>query len=150
MSDPISLADYLAQNGSLTYANVGVSMLPLLRQGRDLFTVEKKGEARCRIGDVILYRRKSDPYVLHRVVEVRPDDYVVLGDNCLQREYGIRDEDIMGIMSSFVRSGRKHSVHELPYRLYSKIWVRGATLRIALTRAKNAAKRHIKKAFHET
>ena len=56
MNEPISIGEYLEKNGTLTYANVGVSMLPLLRQGRDLFTVRKKGAERCRAGDVVLYR----------------------------------------------------------------------------------------------
>ena len=149
MSEPISLAAYLQENGSLTYRNTGVSMLPLLRQDRDLFIVQKKGGERCRVGDVILYRRPPDAYVLHRVVEVRPEDYVVLGDNCLNREYGIRDEDILGVMTGFVRDGREHSVRELPYRLYSRVLTRGASLRIALTKTKNAAKRRLGKILHE-
>lgn len=48
MNEPVSIEAYLAQNGTLTCSNRGVSMLPLLRQGRDLFTVRKKGEERCR------------------------------------------------------------------------------------------------------
>ena len=35
MSNGISCEKYLERNGSLTYTNVGVSMLPLLRQGLD-------------------------------------------------------------------------------------------------------------------
>ena len=49
--------DFLESNGELTYTNVGTSMMPLLKQHRDLFTVRRKGSARCRAGDVVLYRR---------------------------------------------------------------------------------------------
>lgn len=38
----ITYEEYLEKNGSMTYSNVGVSMMPLLKQGRDLFTVRKK------------------------------------------------------------------------------------------------------------
>ena len=100
MNNSISYEEYLAQNGSMTYTNVGVSMLPLLRQGRDLFILEKKGPERCRVGDVVLYRR-GEKYVLHRVVEVREKDYVILGDNCVAREYGIKDDDVIGVMTGF-------------------------------------------------
>ena len=71
MRERVSYEEYLEAHGSLTYTNVGVSMLPLLKEGRDLFTVEKKGEARCKVGDVVLYRRPPNQYVLHRIVEVR-------------------------------------------------------------------------------
>lgn len=122
--------DVLERDGSLTYANVGGSMLPLLRQGRDLFTVTKKGAARCRVGDVVLYRRPPDAYVLHRIVEVRPEDYVLLGDNCVRREYGITDADILGVMTDFVRDGRAHSVTETAYRAYTAFILKTAPIRI--------------------
>lgn len=130
MSEGISYEAYLEEHGSLTYSNVGVSMRPLLREGRDLFTVEKKTAARCRAGDVVLYRRPPDQYVLHRIVQVRERDYVLLGDNCVNREYGVTDGDILGVMTGFVRDGREHSVKEALYRLFSWWMVHGAPLRI--------------------
>lgn len=85
----LTLEESLAKNGFLTYRIRGVSMQPMLRQGRDLFTVVPKGSERCKKYDVVLYRRPSDPYVLHRIIEVRPDSYVILGDNCIAKEYGM-------------------------------------------------------------
>lgn len=133
MSNPVSFEDYLAEHDSLTYANVGVSMLPLLRQGKDLFTVRRKGPDRCRAGDVVLYRRR-DRYVLHRVVQVREKDYVILGDNCVAREYGITDDNILGVMTGFVRGGREYSVLSPGYRLYSAFWLRTERPRVFLKR----------------
>ena len=132
MSEPISFENYLERRGSLTYSNVGESMLPFLRQGKDLFTVRKKGAERCKVGDVVLYRRPPDQYVLHRIVEVRPDDYVILGDNCVAKETGIRDEDILGVMTGFVRGGKMHSVEEAGYRAYSAIFLHTIPLRVFL------------------
>ena len=132
MNNGISYEEYLEKNGSLTYTHTGVSMLPFLRQGRDLFTVRRKDAERCRVGDVVLYRRPPDHYVLHRIVEVRPSDYVILGDNCAVREYGITDADILGVMTGFVRGGRAHRIEEKGYRLYTFLWLRTATVRIFL------------------
>lgn len=130
MNNGISYEDYLAEHETLTYSNVGSSMLPLLRQGRDLFTVRKKGAERCKAGDVVLYRRPPSSYVLHRIVEVRPEDYVLLGDNCINREYGIRDADILGVMTDFVRGGKEHSVDEPGYRAYTALCLQTAPTRI--------------------
>lgn len=135
MNSGISYEEYLRTHDALVYSNVGVSMLPLLRQGRDLFVVERKGQARCRVGDVILYRRPPSHYVLHRIVAVRDGDYVLLGDNCICREYGIRDADIVGVMTGYVRNGRRHSTEEAGYRLYRFVWLHTIPLRIALKKA---------------
>ena len=94
------------KNGRLTYTNVGVSMMPLLRQGKDLFIVTKSNGERFSVGDVVLYRRPPNKYVLHRIIEVRRDDYVILGDNCVNKEYGIKDKDIIAVMTGFVRNGK--------------------------------------------
>ena len=122
---------YLSEHGSVISANVGVSMLPLLRQKKDLFFIGKKGTVRCRVGDVVLYRRKHQ-YVLHRVISVTPKDYVILGDNCTAKEYGVQNSDILALMTSFVRNGREHSVNEFAYRLYSFVWLKMTPLRIFL------------------
>lgn len=135
---------YLEEHGSMTYSNVGVSMLPLLRQGRDLFTVEKKGAARCRKYDVVLYRRPPASYVLHRIIEVRGDDYVILGDNCINKEYGITDGDIIGVMTGFVRDGKTHTVRETGYRIYSRAVVFFAPVRILLRKLRGKLRRLLK------
>ncbi len=128
--------EYLEQNGSMTYSNVGVSMMPLLKQGRDLFTVKKKGKQRCKKYDVVLYRRPPSHYVLHRVIKVRAHDYVILGDNCTVREYGITDRDIIGVMTGYVHNGRKRTTDFWGYRLYSFLWVNFSGLRILLQKSK--------------
>ena len=144
----ISFDEYLETHGSLTYTNVGTSMLPLLRQGKDHFTVERKGAERCKAGDVVLYRRPPDRYVLHRVVEVRPDDYVILGDNCVAKEYGIKDEDILGVMTGYVRDGKTHSVTEPGYQRYTSYILHTIPLRTgtkkAVSRIKGAIRKLIK------
>lgn len=126
--------EYLEKNGEMTYTNVGVSMMPLLKQHRDLFTVERKGERRCKKGDVVLYRRVPNKYVLHRIIEVRPNDYVILGDNCVRREYGITDNDIIGVMTAYVRNGKKHSTKDTSYRLYSAYIIHAMPVRVFMKR----------------
>ena len=144
--DKVSYEEYLEQNGTMTYSNVGVSMMPLLKQGRDLFTVRKKGNERCRKYDVVLYRRPPSSYVLHRIVKVRENDYVILGDNCLNKEYGITDEDIIGVMISYVHNRKEHTTDFIGYRIYSRIWVTFAPVRILLQKLKL----ELKRILHET
>ena len=124
-----SIQEYLDSAGKLIYTNKGKSMLPLLRQGKDMFIITKKGSERCKKGDVVLFRRGTDN-VLHRVVKVNPDSYDILGDNCIAYERGVTDSDIMGIMTGFIRGGKEHSITETSYRIYSFIMLHTIGLRI--------------------
>ena len=79
----------LEQHGSLVYTNVGDSMLPLLRERRDLLIIEKRSPGRMKKYDIVLYRRPSGKHILHRVLKVRKSDYVIAGDNRWEREFGV-------------------------------------------------------------
>ena len=126
----MNIEQYLSENGTLTYSNKGTSMLPLLREGKDMFTLKRKEAKRCNVGDVVLYKRPPKDYVLHRVVEVRENDYVILGDNCITYEYGITDSDILGVMTGFTRGGREYSIESSGYRLYTFIILHTKGIRI--------------------
>lgn len=112
----------LAQNDYLLYTTVGRSMRPFLRSGEDLMHIEARGTARLKAGDVILYRRRSGKYVLHRIVFVRKEDYVLCGDNCWQLEPGIRDEQVLGVLRSVIRNGQEIDVAAAGYRWKVVLW----------------------------
>lgn len=132
MSSHTSYENYLSEYGTLAYTFKGTSMNPMLKQGRDLFIVKKKTDGRCRKYDVVLYRRPPDQYVLHRIVEVCDEDYVILGDNCIAKEYGIKDEDIIGVLTAFVRKGKTISANDKRYQIYCYVWVGIYPLRIIM------------------
>ena len=71
-----SFEEILESEGRLIYSNVGDSMLPMIRQGRDLLVIERTS-GRLKQYDVPLYRRDTGQYVLHRVLKVRERDYVL-------------------------------------------------------------------------
>ena len=124
----LSFEEYLEQYGRLTYANKGTSMEPMLKQDRDLFTVVRKGEARCKAGDVILFRYR-DHYVLHRIIKVRDTDYVCLGDNAVNPETGVKDSDILGILVSFVHDGKEYHVSDTAYQRFTAMIMRTVGIR---------------------
>ena len=130
MNKPTNFEQYLADHGELLYSIVGVSMLPLLRQDRDVVYIERKTPARCRPGDVALYR-KNGRYILHRVVETREKDYVILGDNCVAKEYGVTDADVLGVMTAFTRGGKTYSVGNRRYKAYTRFLLATIGPRIA-------------------
>ena len=111
----------IEKNGKLLYTNVGDSMMPLIRQDRDILIIEKP-DGRLHKYDVPLYRRDSGQYVLHRILKVRENDYVLCGDNRYSREYGISDRHIIGVLTAVVRNGKEISITDWRYRLYVHLW----------------------------
>ena len=112
----------LAEKGTLIYTTAGMSMRPFLRSGQDLMVIEAKAEGRCRPRDVILYRRDSGKYVLHRIMAVRKDDYVLCGDNCWELEPGIREDQVLGVLTAVIRQGKRTEVTESGYRFRVYLW----------------------------
>ncbi len=104
----------------------GVSMLPMLRQGIDSVVLSPVPEKLKRY-DLPLYQRENGQYILHRIVEVG-DTYTCLGDNQFEKEYGVKHEQMIGLVTAYYRDKKEHSVKEFGYQLYCRIWYRGRHL----------------------
>ena len=147
-----SFEEILRRDGKLVYKTRGISMLPMLHENRDLVVIEPP-TGRLKPGDVALYRRGS-LFVLHRVLEVRQSDYVIRGDNTYVLETGITDADVLGVLTSFVRKGKRIDVTSPGYLRYVRFWNRIYPIRkwivpkFRLLREYGAAaKRKLRKAF---
>ena len=113
--------DELERTGKIIYTNVGDSMMPLLREKRDLVII-KKVEKPLKKYDVPLYKRDSGQYVLHRILKVRKQDYVICGDNRYREETGITDNHIIGVLDGIVRDGKEIFVSNWKYKIYVHLW----------------------------
>lgn len=110
--------DILEQEGRLVYTNVGTSMMPLLRERRDLMIIRKKGPERLHWLDCPLYKRDNGQYILHRVMWVRKNDYVICGDNQWYLERGITDLHVIGVLEAVDRDGKTLYMRSTKMRLY--------------------------------
>ena len=113
--------DYLETKGFLLYTNVGCSMMPLLRQRRDVIEIRRKGSGRCKKYDVVLYKR-GEKYVLHRILKVLPQGYLIAGDNNTFVERDVTDGMILGVMTRVIRDGKDIYMDNPWYRLYVHLW----------------------------
>ena len=150
MSETVKFEDILTRYGKLIYPNKGVSMKPLLRQGRDLMVIERKGPEPCKKYDAVLFRRPSvrgpDDYVLHRLLRINDDgSYWIVGDNCFTGDI-VREDQILGTLSAVVRDGKKTVPVTSPaYRAYVALWCDFYPLRFALIRLKRFGGRCLRK-----
>ena len=127
----MTFEEELALHGSFVFTAQGDSMRPLIRPARDLLEITRRPAARLRRYDVALYKRDGR-YILHRVLAVRPEDYVFAGDNNRHREYGVTDDMILGVLTGLTRDGAAVDLHGLGYRCYVRLWCAPFPLRAAL------------------
>lgn len=138
----VTFEDMLARDGVIVYTNVGFSMMPLLRQKKDIIEIRRKGPERCRKYDVVLYKRK-EKYILHRILKVLPDGYLIAGDSCVVVEDDIKDENILGVMTSVLRNGKKITPDNPWYKIYVHLWCDVYPLRMGLLHIKRFVQRCI-------
>ena len=113
------LEEQLAGGGRCLLPVTGSSMLPALRQGRDTVILEKRPAGR---GDVILYRRASGAFILHRIVGERDGAWLCCGDNQWQGETVPRDR-VLAAVSAVRRNGAERDLRRPGWRLWSALWV---------------------------
>lgn len=128
------MQETLDAGGSFRLTVTGSSMVPTLLGGRDCVTLVKPPET-LQKGDLPLYRRRNGAFVLHRVVAVAEDgSYVLCGDHQWVKEPGIRQEQIVGLVSEIERKGKQFTVDNRRYRRWVRFWIRALPMRHALFR----------------
>ena len=146
MGENISFEQILERSGSLAYTNRGVSMMPLLRQGKDVMLIEKR-EPPYKKYDAVLFLRDNGQYVLHRIMRVMDGAYYIIGDNCISGET-VPEEKILGVLTGVKRNGRMIGENDRLYRFYVRFWWAIFPLRKVWMRLRpylSALKRRIKK-----
>lgn len=135
----------LKERGVLAYTNRGVSMMPLLRQGKDILVVRTHSGSYQK-DDAVLFKRANGQYILHRITKVNGDgSYIIIGDNCPDNSAErIREEQILGILTEVQRNGKTIRVTDRKYLFY----VKTVPLRRKLVKPKRFCRRALSKVYH--
>ena len=108
MEQSKSIKEILDTYGKYTGLTMGTSMKPLIHEQRDnIIVVKNKG--RLKKYDVPVYVTKQGKYIMHRIVEVCDDHYVIVGDNLTKKEY-VTDDMICGVLVGFYKDGKNISI----------------------------------------
>ena len=96
------IADYKSQiekNNVIAFVPGGNSMWPILKNRKQSVIVQKK-QSRLKKFDVGFYQRDNGAFVLHRVMQVTPDGYIMCGDSQLTLER-VKEENVFGVLTGF-------------------------------------------------
>ena len=133
-TEHITFEKVLEKNGVLVYTNVGTSMMPLLRQRKDIIEIRQK-EGKCKKYDVVFYKR-GDRYILHRILRVLPNGYLIAGDHCTFVEKDVTDNMILGVMTRVLRNGKSITPDNFRYKIYTHLWCDCYPVRMFIIKAK--------------
>lgn len=120
----------LILNGhTVTFPVRGNSMNPFIKDRRDKVIIAPlSGEP--RIGDLLLaYEIAQKRYVLHRLIRVENESYLLMGDGNTHLTEAIQREEIIAIVTAIIRKNKTYSTHSKLWNTYSWIWMKLLPLR---------------------
>ena len=112
-----TIEEIIRLNGKYVGPTMGVSMLPMLKEGRDTIIVSAKTNRLKRL-DVALYKRDGK-YILHRVLQPIDGGYIIRGDNCYEDE-NIPEDAVFGVLTEFFQKDKHTFVDDKKYLKYVK------------------------------
>ena len=137
-----TIEEILSLKGKYIGPTVGVSMEPMLKHRRDTIVVAQKTE-RLKPLDVALYKR-GEEYVLHRVIAVTDNGYIIRGDNCYADEI-VPEKAVIGVLTEFFRKDKHISCTDKKYLSYAKRRVKGYKCRRTIYGIKQRIKKILKR-----
>ena len=147
---PMRLAELIPQmqacwasGKTVEFTTHGTSMRPMLGDGVDQVRLSPLPE-KLQKYDLPLYRRDNGQFVLHRIVEVG-ETFTCIGDNQFELERGVRQDQMLAVVTGFIRKGKYHDVKGLQYRLYCRFWHWTRPFRGFLLGCHNGIARRLKK-----
>lgn len=110
------ISEVISSGGEFRLFPRGTSMMPLLREGTD--SVVLVSPESVQKGDIAFYRRANGQFVLHRVIRIKKDEYLMCGDNQYIIEHGIKKENILAKVAHIYRGDELLPDNDRKYARY--------------------------------
>ena len=144
MENKTSYQELINTKGKIIVTPVGVSMMPLIRQGKDTVLISKITQPLKKY-DVVLFVRPDGKHVLHRIIKVKKNGYNICGDNQVIVEKNVPLDWIIGVMEGFYRDEDFIPITDINYIKYSKKRVKNRKYRFIVWFIKAAFRKIFKK-----
>lgn len=140
----------LAKNGfapPVTICLDGSSMMPLIRREKDLVTIVPL-QRPLRVGDVVLFTTGAERYVVHRIWKMRENNICTLGDNCVNPDPWITQDQVLGQAICYSRNNVKYRLDTTASRLWGRVWMAIFPFRKCWMQLKGIVRRYYRKHFY--
>ena len=99
----------------------GSSMAPFLIHARDHICL-KSPSGELRKGEMVFYQRSNGEYVMHRIYNVKNEEYYLIGDAQTVIEGPIQREQIFAIIIKVKRKGKWIVPEDFQWKFFAHIW----------------------------
>lgn len=124
-----TIENIIGERGYTVTRPKGTSMFPLIRSNKDYEICISKPVFPLKKYDVPVYVRKSGSYVMHRILDITEDGYVCCGDNQWVLEHGIKESQVVGVLTQWYHKGKHCTVNDKGYLRYVKFWCKSLKFR---------------------
>lgn len=115
--------EILAKNGSAWITVTGSSMYPFLREMKDQVQLVSCSFDSIKVGDIILMKRKfSEQYVLHRVLKKEQSSFYIIGDAQQWIEGPLKPDQLIASVASIRRKEHVIKCSNLFLRFLVILW----------------------------
>lgn len=97
----------IKDGGFVPLVVTGSSMMPFLKDGRDIVWLRVCNESDFKRGKVILFKRKDGALVLHRIRKVLPDNELLMNGDAQYWCEKIERNQALAAVSEIERDGQK-------------------------------------------
>lgn len=136
-----AIAEMLSTWTSVRIMVTGNSMYPFLRHRIDAVDLSLVGLTALKRGDVVLVKRDSGQYVLHRIIKKCEDSIFILGDAQHEMEGPLLLEQVIAVVTSVWRDKLVIDCNDLRWRTCSMLWLLLRPLRPDIIRIYRAWRR---------
>lgn len=135
------IGELLAADKTIRLKVRGNSMYPFIRSDLDDITLEYITFESVKKGDIVLIKRRSGAYVLHRVCKITESAFYMLGDAQQFIEGPLYPEQLLAKGVSIVRNGRELRCDAWGMRLAAWVWLLARPVRPFLFKAYKKVRR---------
>jgi signal peptidase I len=117
------IQELLSQGGKASIIVTGMSMYPFLREDKDSVELGQTSFKSIKRGDIVLIRRISGEYVLHRVLCKEKDVFYIIGDAQRWIEGPLKPEQLIAVVVSVKRRGYTISCKAVWWKVLTGLWL---------------------------
>ena len=116
------MRDITASGNVFQLRVMGYSMNPTLGHARDTVYLVSPTQRAPQKGDIVFFVRPDGQGVLHRLIRVLPDGCFLMNGDAQCWTETIRPEQVVAVVSHFIRKGKDISCDGHIYRCYVRLW----------------------------